>query len=352
MEFDMLVSHYEHRSAKVFAVQSPETLLRLAAYICTGCQARFPMRSLSALFLLPFVSTVVTAAIAQDPGMMAAQQATQTATQISVQQSQLAIQQAQQASQQANADAANAAPMANMTPGVFAEAPKFSERAGRFPGPITVKLKGPKGSTMYYTTDGWTPTTRSTPYTGPITISATARLEAIAIVPGGTRSLVRSADYVVGTAASAAALDKPTATSEAGKVELVFTAPVTPKGLDIGDKLPVALAEDLTVNGRLFAPKGTPAVVTVTQVYESGHAGTPGSISFAVHSVSVDGRTVPLSGTETLEGEWKVNSLRKAMIPVIGPAFLLQRGTNPEIEPGTMMSATIEPDRVATAASR
>ena len=52
------------------------------------------------------------------------------------------------------------------------------------------------GATIYYTTNGTAPTTSSTMYTGPITVSSTETLEAIAVVTGAT-SAVASASYTI-----------------------------------------------------------------------------------------------------------------------------------------------------------
>src|SRR4029077_6335653 len=52
-------------------------------------------------------------------------------------------------------------------------------------------------ATLYYTTNGWTPTTQSAKYTGPITINSSTHLEVIAVGPNFLRSAVERADYGV-----------------------------------------------------------------------------------------------------------------------------------------------------------
>jgi Chitobiase/beta-hexosaminidase C-terminal domain len=304
------------------------------------------VRSLFALFLFPLVPAI--SAHAQDPGAMAAQQAMQQqSAQIAQQQAQQGMDQAQQAAQQ---QASMAALADEATGPTLSSQPKFSVKAGAYPASITVKLKGPKNSYMFYTTDGWTPTRRSTPYTGPITISSTTKLQAIAIAHGYTRSLVASADYTIGSSAVPAAAHE----HAPGRVELVFTSPVKEKGLEIGDKLPVALAEDLSIDGAVVAPKGTPVLATVTKAYGSSVGGVPGGISFAARSVVVHGRTINLSGGETKEGEAKTAKLQKIwFIPGVGPAIAMgTHGENAEIAQGAVWSAAVEPQPVSTASTR
>ena len=73
-----------------------------------------------------------------------------------------------------------------------AATPTFSPVAGNYATAQTVTISDTTPSaTIYYTTNGSTPTTGSTLYTAPITVSATAEtLNAVAIAPGYTLSAV------------------------------------------------------------------------------------------------------------------------------------------------------------------
>jgi hypothetical protein len=84
-------------------------------------------------------------------------------------------------------------------------APTFSPSGGSYSGPQSVTISdGTAGTAIHYTTDGTTPTASSTTYTGPITVSASETLQAIAVKTGYTNSTVASAAYTIGTASSLA----------------------------------------------------------------------------------------------------------------------------------------------------
>ena len=316
------------------------------------------------LCVFPVVSS------AQDPAAQAAQQANQDAIQANqeaIRQAQAANEEAmrqaqlasQEAARQAQQDADDAAH--SLQPGPYAVAtmqPSISVKSGKYQSPVTVRLKTPtRGAIIYYTTDGWTPTALSNRYTGPITIDATTTLQAIALVPYNSRSLVSVAQYTF-PRVSASAPEKSTANVVAdatGKyilardtpVSLVFTSQVTSKSVEVGDKLPLALAEDITLGNVVLAQKGTPVEAVVTDADGSRPAGTPGTITFVVHSFKVSNITVFLRGTATKEGAAKVpnaSTIASSIIPVVGEAILLRHGGEAVIPQGMLFTATVYDD--------
>jgi len=79
-----------------------------------------------------------------------------------------------------------------------AAAPTYSPVAGSYTSAQTVSFAdATPGATYYYTTNGAVPTTSSTLYTGPITVSASETVEAIAVAPGYSSSAASAAKYTL-----------------------------------------------------------------------------------------------------------------------------------------------------------
>jgi len=84
-----------------------------------------------------------------------------------------------------------------------AATPKFSVAAGTYTSIQSITLSDTtSGATIYYTTNGTTPTTSSTKYTGAISVSATETIEAIAVATGYTNSSVASVKYTISLTAA------------------------------------------------------------------------------------------------------------------------------------------------------
>src|SRR5437762_765589 len=82
-----------------------------------------------------------------------------------------------------------------------AATPALSPGGGTFTASVSVTITdSTPGAAIYHTTDGSTPTTSSPPYTGPISVTHTTTLRAIATAPDFTTSAVASATYTRATA--------------------------------------------------------------------------------------------------------------------------------------------------------
>lgn len=263
----------------------------------------------AALIVLAFACA---SAYAQDPGMMAAQQAMQASQQASQQ----ALQDMQTA-QQANQQAMDAMTMANnaaqwnagWNPALLAGSHVLSLSVG--PGnvkagtKVRIDLSPDRNAQIYYTTDGWTPTTDSIRYTGPIRIDASTNLQAIAVGKGLPHALLIRANYTVNGPAPQPAQEAAITTkgilAAGSPIRLTTGSVISSATAHAGDKASILLDEDLKVGDTVVAPKGTPVDAVLTRVVPSKN-GASGQLAFAVHSLTVRGQTISLAGTEALEG--------------------------------------------------
>ncbi|MGB6192646.1 MAG: chitobiase/beta-hexosaminidase C-terminal domain-containing protein, partial [Terracidiphilus sp.] len=76
--------------------------------------------------------------------------------------------------------------------------PVFSPAAGTYTTTQSVTISDTTaGATIYYTTDGTTPATSSTQYTGPIVVAATETIQAMATAPNNIQSAIDRATYTL-----------------------------------------------------------------------------------------------------------------------------------------------------------
>ena len=95
-----------------------------------------------------------------------------------------------------------------------AATPTFSPAGGSFAATQSVTLAdSTTGATVYYTTDGSTPTASSTPYTAAISVAVTETINAVAVASGYDNSAVATATYTITGPPAAAPTFSPAAGS-------------------------------------------------------------------------------------------------------------------------------------------
>jgi hypothetical protein len=124
--------------------------------------------------------------------------------------------------------AATSSSKSPVTTGVYtietpAAAPSFSPAPGTYGSSTQVTLSTTTaGASIYYTTDGTTPTTSSSKYLGPITIQSTTTIKALAAAQNLANSAVTTGAYTIETPA-AAPIFNPAPGTFSGGVEVTMS---------------------------------------------------------------------------------------------------------------------------------
>jgi hypothetical protein len=108
--------------------------------------------------------------------------------------------------------------------GPLASTPAFNPAGGTYNSIQNVAISdATTGATIYYTTDGTTPSTGSAVYSGPITVNSNQTIQAIAAAPGYSNSSVGSAAYTINIPQTA----QPTISPAAGNYSSTQTVTIS-----------------------------------------------------------------------------------------------------------------------------
>ncbi len=143
-------------------------------------------------------------------------------------------------------------------------APAFNPPGGTYTGTQHVVItSATPDAAIYYTVNGSTPTTSSTVYTGPITVSVSETLKAIAIAPGYPLSAVGSATYNLGAAAATPAATSTITITEATSGATVYytTNGSTPTSSSAKYSGPITLSASTVLKFIAIGPGYNPSQV-------------------------------------------------------------------------------------------
>ncbi len=121
------------------------------------------------------------------------------------------------------------------------------------------------------------------------------------------------------------------------------------KASKVGDRPRLEVAENIVVDGIIVVPKGTPVTGELTAVRNKGMWGKSGKVEGRVLNMSLNGRTIRMSGAFDDKGVTGTAGVvgAIALVPLVG---FFVTGTSARIPAGGQISAYLDEDIVFTVA--
>lgn len=128
-------------------------------------------------------------------------------------------------------------------------------------------------------------------------------------------------------------------------VPVVLSEPLTTKGkgLKVGQRVRLEVAQDVMVNGRLVIPARSPVEGVLTEVRNKGMWGKSGGIKLKISSVNINGANIRLTGDMDDRGETGTAGVVGAVVAFPLAGFFVT-GTSAEMPLGMPGRAFLDQD--------
>lgn len=206
------------------------------------------------------------------------------------------------------ADSANERIRKIIFPPTIAATPTFSIASGTYSSAQVVAISDSiQGATIYYTIDGTTPTPNSTVYAGPITVSASETIKAIATATGYATSGIVTASYTINIPVAAA----PTFSPAAGTYSSAQTVTIT--DATAGAAIYYTLdGSTPTASSSVYAGPITVSTTDTLKAIATASGYSTSAPTTATYTINIPANTVPI-----------LSSMSPAFIAVGSPVFAL-----------------------------
>jgi hypothetical protein len=183
--------------------------------------------------------------------------------------------------------------------------PAFSPAGGAYATSQTVVIAdATAGTTIYYTTNGATPTTSSAKYSGPITVSTSETLQAIAVKTGSTNSPVAAAAYAIGVSIAAPTFSPTGGTyttsqtvtisdATAGAVIYYTTNGTTPTTSSAVYSGPIMVSASETLEAMAVAPASSGSAAVAGHAATAAASGTSSAVATAAYTINTNSTALP-----------------------------------------------------------